>query len=75
MPTATEQTATRPFHETIVEAIRCASSANMECLAMIIKATKVPKGHDAIIAAWEERRKAFCWGDEDFGVSLIVSPA
>lgn len=67
--TTTEQIATRPFHETIVEAIRRASSAELECLATLIKATEVPKGHDEIIAAWNERIGALLFGcDNDFGV-------
>lgn len=57
------ETEQRPFHETIVDAIRQASSTQLECLATLIKATKVPKGHDEIIAAW----KAMCWG-KDLGV-------
>ncbi|MBI2482262.1 MAG: hypothetical protein HYV76_01730 [Candidatus Vogelbacteria bacterium] len=68
MQTGTEQVATRPFHETILEAIRQASSTELKCLATLIKATKVPKGHDEIVAVWNERRKAMCWDDEDLGV-------
>lgn len=47
----------RPFHETIVDAI-----ANIEdfhefdALVRLLKETKIPKNHDAIIAALEERR-------------------
>ena len=45
----------RPFHETIIEAIRHASSNEMVCLAELIKATKIPKGHEEIIVAWMQR--------------------
>lgn len=62
MQGATEK---KPFHETIVEAIRRASSVELGCLATLIKATKIPKNHDAIIAAWNERRQAICWGGND----------
>lgn len=62
----------RPFHETIVEAIRRASSAELECLATLIKGTEVSKGCDEIIVAWNERRKEMCWGDEDLGVPAIL---
>jgi len=54
MQTVTEQVAVRPFHETIVEAIgRCPSPSNGEILHLfqLIKDTKIPKGHDEIIAA------------------------
>ncbi|TSC91040.1 MAG: hypothetical protein G01um10142_150 [Parcubacteria group bacterium Gr01-1014_2] len=53
----TEQSAKqrRPFHESIVEAIRCASYSDMMCLGMLINETKIPKGHDEILAAWQER--------------------
>jgi len=50
----TEQAATRPFHETVVEAIqRCSSPSSGEILRLfqLIKETKIPKGHDEIIAA------------------------
>lgn len=58
----------RPFHEVVVEVIAVASNAELECLAGIIKATKIPKGHDDIIAAWNTRREEMCWGNVDLGV-------
>ena len=67
MPT-TEKAAKRSFHETIIEAIRRASTSDLECLAALIKATKIPKGHDEIIAAWNQRRQEMAWGDVDLGV-------
>ena len=69
MQTTTEQVTTRPFHETIVDAINEASTAQMVCLATLIRATKVPKGHDEIITAWNTRLAAMSWDDKDFGVS------
>ncbi|MEK7536945.1 MAG: hypothetical protein AAB584_00660 [Patescibacteria group bacterium] len=55
----TEQTAKqrRPFHESIVDAIRRASYSDMRCLGKLIQETKIPKGHDAIIAAWNDRNE------------------
>lgn len=50
----TEQVTTRPFHETIVDAIqRCPGPSSREFLLLfqLIKDTKIPKGHDEIIAA------------------------
>ena len=57
MSTATEQTTTRPFHETIVDAIqRCSrvSSGEVFRLIQLIKETKIPKGHDEIMTAIDE---------------------
>lgn len=54
MQIATEHVATRPFHETIVDAIgRCSSPSSGEILRLfqLIKDTKIPKGHGEIIAA------------------------
>lgn len=65
---AEENAATlRPFHETIVEAIRRASLRNLMCLATLIKATKIPKGHKEIIEAWNARCKEVF--SEDFDVT------
>ena len=47
----------RPFHETIIAAInRCPGPANREIfrLFVLIKETRIPKGHDEIIAAIDE---------------------
>lgn len=52
----TEQVAKRPFHETIVNAIRRASTRReLKCLAALIKETDIPQGHVEIIAAWNQR--------------------
>lgn len=58
----------KPFHETIVVAIKDASTTGLACLASLIKTTKIPKGHDEIIVAWNERRKKLFCEDEDLGV-------
>ncbi len=51
----TEQVVTRPFHETIVDAIhRChphPAESQIWFLFELIKETKIPKGHDEIIEA------------------------
>lgn len=57
----------RPFHETVVEAILCASGTRMADLAKLIKTTKIPRGHNEIIAAWNVRKKAMCWDSEKLG--------
>lgn len=54
MQTTTTLDEKHPFHETIVEAIgRCGSPSTGEILRLfqLIKKTKIPKGHDEIIAA------------------------
>lgn len=55
----------RPFHETVVEAIHRASSAELGCLALLINATRIPKNHDEIIAAWNRRRESIGWEGEN----------
>ncbi len=64
----TQKSPLRPFHESIVDAINRASSAELECLATLIKATKIPKNHDKIIETWEKRCAEMLLGDEKFGV-------
>ncbi len=54
----TEQAAKRPFHETIVDAITTINSYDeLNLMARLIKATKIPKGHDEITTAWNQRMK------------------
>ena len=54
----TEEVVVRPFHETIVEAIRRCDlmkwRREMFFLFQLIKETKIPKGHDEIIAAIDQ---------------------
>lgn len=54
MSEVADPTARRPFHETIVDAIRhCSSPSTGEIIRLfrLIEETKIPKGHDEIIAA------------------------
>lgn len=51
----TEQTQLRPFHETIVKEIERADGEALLSLGMLIKATKIPRNHDQIIATWNKR--------------------
>ena len=44
----------RPFHETIVMAIQRSRINEIFCLFDLIKETKVPQGHDEIIAAIDQ---------------------
>lgn len=68
----TEQAAERPFHETIVKAILRAYGDELQCLATLIRETKIPEGHDEIIAAWNQRRQMMGWGGHDLGVSASL---
>lgn len=56
MQTASEQTV-RPFHETIVDAIRDASVADFECLVKLIRKTRIPKNHGEIIEAIKANKR------------------
>ena len=42
----------KPFHESVVDAINDADPLDLRIIGSIIVATKVPEGHDEIIAAW-----------------------
>ncbi len=45
----------KPFHESIVPTINTAEVGSMQTLAYLIRETKIPKNHDAIIAMWQQR--------------------
>ena len=66
--------ARRPFHETIVDQIRDETSDaydDLDVLGRLIMATKIPKNHDAIIAAWKERIKET--DDEDGFLASVLA--
>lgn len=44
-----------PFHESIVPTINTAEVGTMQALSYLIRGTKIPKNHDAIVAAWQKR--------------------
>lgn len=69
----TEQEARRwrPFHETIIDSICEAFISDLNLLARLIKRTKIPKGHDEIIAAWVQRLKILNW-NHDYGVQSVL---
>jgi len=62
----------RPFHETIVDAIREATGTEMHCLARLIKRTVIPKDHGRISAAWQERCRVVFGPTEDLGVMDVL---
>ncbi|MFA5644361.1 MAG: hypothetical protein WC928_02420 [Patescibacteria group bacterium] len=45
----------KPFHEAIIPAIKNCSRAGLVDMARLIRNTSIPKDHDKIILAWEER--------------------
>ena len=62
----------RPFYETIIEAINaCFEPAEFLCLIDLIKNTKIPENHDAIIEAWKTRMDIF--GYNHYGVPDSVA--
>ncbi len=58
----------RPFHKSVLDAICFASMSDMSCLARLIKATQIPKGHDEIFEAWKEHALELGL-DDDLGVT------
>lgn len=73
---STEKSVLGPFHQTIVEDIFIATNEQMAFIAVQLKRTDIPlKAIDDIILAWDARRKALCWNEEeDLGVpaSLVM---
>lgn len=50
----------KPFHESIVDTIRSVHDIDsLLLLAGLIKKTKIPKNHGAIIAAWGQKLNEF----------------
>ena len=47
-----------PFHESVVLMIEIATPSQLDLLGELIQRTKIPAGHDEIIAAWQKRRRA-----------------
>lgn len=59
----------RPIHESVVSAIDNAHvGIEMDILANLLKQTKIPTGHDAIIAAWERKSVEMGWDGDYLGV-------
>ena len=61
----------RSLHESLIDNIRYASSAQLEFLAEFIKRVEISRSNDEIdeiIAEWNKRREFKRWGDEDLGV-------
>ena len=63
-----------PFHEAIILLLPGMSNQELEFLAMLVKKTLIPKNHDVIAAAWNERTKAMGWGpNNDMGVTAYLA--
>ncbi len=56
----------KPFHEALVDAINYVSESTdmseIAVLAQLIKRTKIPAGHDEILAAWNRLCNKFGYG-------------
>lgn len=62
----------KPFHESIVDAIGYCPFSALVALARLIKSTKIPQNHDAIIEAWKRAMESIN-SDDDYGVPESVS--
>jgi hypothetical protein len=51
----TTAVARKPFHEAIVEMLKWAMAHDLETLGKLLIMTKIPKGHDEILAAWNAK--------------------
>jgi|SRR3989344_2429974 len=65
MSQITEQDAKLPFHETLLEAIKQASTGQLQILTKLIMTTKILQYHDEIFAAWDRRRRELGWWQGD----------
>lgn len=57
----------RPFHETLMDAIRAGDVGDVPVLYFLICTTEIPKGHGSIIMAIEETYK-----DDEFWKDLLL---
>lgn len=62
-----------PFHESVLNAIDTASTNQLEFLGALLKRTKIPKGHDEIIAAWTRRRDLLGWPKDMISLGVRTS--
>lgn len=68
----------KPFHESLVDAIRSAverprEMPEMFLLAQLIKDTKIPAGHDEILAAWKQLRQKHTHGEGDPDIFDVIA--
>jgi len=45
----------RPFHETIVDAMKGATLFQLEIIIVLLETTVIPKNHDQIVTTWREQ--------------------
>jgi hypothetical protein len=53
--------ARKPFHEVMIEMIQQASKQELITIGMLLIKTKIPKGHDEIVAVWRRRCDEMEW--------------
>jgi hypothetical protein len=57
---------TKPFHESIVSAIKKAKTPEaLDTLADLVKKTKIPKDHEEIRKAFASQAKKMDWDDSE----------
>ncbi len=61
----------KPYHESVVDVINQAQVHELDILASLLKATKLPKGHEEVAEAWN-RRLADLGGNDEAGVTEAV---
>ncbi len=54
-----------PFHESVIWMIESSSMSRLVALGQMIVATKIPKNHDGILAAWHARMQYHGYGLPD----------
>lgn len=63
----------RPFHEVVVDVINRASTMNeMRLLEELLMEVQIPKGHDAIITAWQDKEGRIGWNLEPLVADLLL---
>lgn len=62
----------RPFHETVVDVIRSATSSQLVTIGQLLKKTYIPKNHQVILDAWKERTKGMNFDDDGVTRGLEV---
>ncbi|MEK7541185.1 MAG: hypothetical protein AAB529_03070 [Patescibacteria group bacterium] len=74
MSGTSEKKPRRPFHETIVDQIQGETSyaEDLDFLGQLIMVTKIPKNHDAIIAAWQERCDELAEEEDPFFAEVLA---
>lgn len=67
----------KPFHESVVDTIRyvveSTGMSEMALLAKLIKETDIPKGHDDILATWNQLRSQHGYPEGSVDVYDVIA--